>query len=119
MPKFDFTKTKVYTAAVAFAVILPTIAYFNIPVPKVAWSADVEKLEEYQLERFIDLYQREKSRQSYESLKLEREKEKVRKEEGEVPDSYLKEQEYLESDIKEIEDLLDQAQEQLLEIEKN
>lgn len=119
MPKFDITKTKVYSTAAAFAVIIPTIAYFNVPVPKVAWSADVEKLEEYQLERFVDLYQRELSNQRYENLKLQREQKVIEEKEGEIPDSYLKEQEYLESDIEQIQELIEQAQEQLLEIEKN
>ena len=113
MPQFDVTKTKLWISAAAFATIIPTITYFGIPVPKVAWAQDILQLEEEQLETTIDLYQRELSRQRYDRLKLEREIEQLSEE---VPDSYLKEKEYLHSDIEQIEQKIDKASKRLVEI---
>lgn len=113
----NFTKTKMYSVAAAFAVIIPTITYFNIPVPKLAWSYEVKDLDERQLNTAVDLYQRELSRQRYENLKLQREQKQALQQEGTIPDSYLKEQEYLESDIKDIEKKIKEAHERLLKIQ--
>lgn len=117
MAKFDLTKTKAYVILAAFATMLPVVTYFNIPIPKVAWASEVENLKEYQLERFIDIYERELSKKRYENLKLQREQQQILEQEGQIPDSYLKEQEYLESDIRNIEDLIEEAKQKLLKFD--
>ena len=116
MKKFDVTKTKAFILIGAFATCIPVFNYFDVPFPKVAWAADLEKLEEQQLETTIDLYQRELSRQRYEKLRLEREQERIKESSGEVPDSYLKEQEYLETDIEEIGNTVEKARNQLINL---
>lgn len=119
MPKYDITKTKIFIAAAAFATILPTLTYFGVHVPKPAWSYELEDLEEGQLDIAVDLYQRELSRQRYENLKLQRKQQEIENEKGYIPESYLKEQEYIESDIKDIMGRIKKAERQILKIQEN
>jgi protein-tyrosine-phosphatase len=118
MPSFDFTKTKFYVLVGTFATVIPLLTFFEVPFPRFAWAVEVEELEESQLKTAIDLYSRELSKQRYENLKLQREQKKIENEENQIPDSYLKEQEYLESDIKEIEEKIQKASNRLLELKK-
>lgn len=112
----DLNKTKLMVIAGCVATLIPIIQFFEIPIPKLAWGSELQNLEKGQLEMALDLYRRELSRQRYENLKLQREQRKIEEVEGTIPDNYLKEQEYLESDIREIGQTLKEAHSRLLEL---
>jgi hypothetical protein len=113
------SKAKILAVAAAFGTLIPVITFFNVPMPIPAWATQVEDLEERQLEKLHDLYQRELFRKRHEKRNLQREMQQYEKEHNEpAPAYYIKDDEYLQNDIEEIEKTIEEAQQRILELKK-
>lgn len=118
MKKFDITKTRVYILISFIGICIPLAAYLDIPTIRPAWSYEVNQLREEQAQIGLDFYQDSLRDTEYEKLKLEREKEQILKEEGSIPEVYIREQNLLESKIGDLKIKVDSHKNRLLQLEE-
>ena len=98
--------------------IIPIISFFNIPVPKPAWSTDIKRLELQQLHIHIQLLEDQKERVKSRLFQNLREQDQIKRKNDPVPDFYLKEQTFIENKIDRLEKDMDAARERKIELSK-
>lgn len=89
----------VWVAGFIVAVVLPLLTFFDVPVPKPAWSQDIQRLEVQQLKTHIQLLEDQKERAELRKLEVLREQDQIKRANQPIPDFYLKEQAAIEQKI--------------------
>ena len=95
--------------------VIPIISFFNVPIPKPAWSIDIKRLELQQLDTHIELLEDQKERAKSSRFKNLREQDQIERKNEPVPDFYLEEQSFIENKINRLETDIDAARERKIE----
>ena len=98
--------------------VIPIISFFNVPIPKPAWSTDIKRLELQQLDTHIELLEDQKERAKSSRFINLRDQDQIKRKNEPVPDFYLEEQSFIENKIDRLETDIDAARERKIEVSK-
>ena len=100
------------------ATLIPIFTFFDVPVPKPAWTADIERLEIKQLNMHIQLLEDQLEREQRKKLDNAIEQEKLVREGKPVPNIYIQQQANIESRIEKLKSQLRAARDRQIELAK-
>lgn len=108
----------VWVAGFIVAVVLPLLTFFDVPVPKPAWSQDIQRLEVQQLKTHIQLLEDQKERAELRKLEVLREQDQIKRAKQPIPDFYLREQAAIEQKIERLDSDLKASRGRTVELSK-
>ncbi len=100
------------------ATLIPIFTFFDVPVPKPAWTADIERLEIKQLNMHVQLLEDQLEREQRKKLDNAIEQEKLVREGKPVPNIYIQQQANIESRIEKLKSQLRAARDRQIELAK-